>query len=78
MLTKKDNEDLTQTGPGTLMGDLLRAYWIPALLSSEIPENDGTPVRIRLLGGTWLHSGTRTVRSACWMNTARIEAFLLP
>jgi phthalate 4,5-dioxygenase oxygenase subunit len=50
MLTKKDNEDLTQTGPGTLMGDLLRAYWIPALLSSEIPENDGTPVRIRLLG----------------------------
>lgn len=32
------------------MGRLLRRYWLPAVLSSEIPEPDGPPVRVRLLG----------------------------
>jgi phenylpropionate dioxygenase-like ring-hydroxylating dioxygenase large terminal subunit len=32
------------------MGDLLRQYWIPALMSSELPEADGPPMRVRLLG----------------------------
>jgi len=31
------------------MGQLMRRYWIPALLSNEIPEPDGAPVRVRLL-----------------------------
>src|SRR5499427_2303230 len=38
-----------QTGPGTPMGDLFRRYWIPALLSEEVGEPDGTPVRVKLL-----------------------------
>ena len=50
MLSKEDNEILTRVGPGTLMGDLMRQYWTPALLCSEIPDPDGTPVRVRLLG----------------------------
>ena len=50
MLSREDNEILTRVGPGTLMGNLLRRYWIPACLSSEIPEPDGAPVRVRLLG----------------------------
>ncbi|HWO73836.1 MAG TPA: Rieske 2Fe-2S domain-containing protein [Dehalococcoidia bacterium] len=50
MLTKEDNEILTRVGPGTLMGNLLRRYWTPALLSSEVPEPDSPPVRVRLLG----------------------------
>jgi phthalate 4,5-dioxygenase len=50
MLSKEDNEILTRVGPGTLMGNLLRRYWTPALLSSEIPEPDSPPVRVRLLG----------------------------
>ena len=29
---------------------LLRRYWMPALLSSEVAEPDGAPVRVRLLG----------------------------
>lgn len=49
MLTVEDNEALTHVGPGTLMGDLLRQYWVPALLSSELPVADGAPVRVRLL-----------------------------
>ena len=32
------------------MGDLFRRFWIPAVLSSEIPERDGNPVRFQLLG----------------------------
>jgi nitrite reductase/ring-hydroxylating ferredoxin subunit len=32
------------------MGELLRRFWLPALLSDELPENDGEPVRTRMLG----------------------------
>src|SRR5438093_790460 len=41
---------ITQVGPGTPMGNLLRRYWTPACLSAEIPEPDCTPLRVRLLG----------------------------
>ena len=50
MLTQEQNEFLTRTGPGTPMGELFRRYWIPALLDSELPERDGPPVRVKLLG----------------------------
>src|SRR5207247_765620 len=50
MLSREDNELLCRVGPGTAMGFLLRQYWIPALVSSELPEHDGAPVRVRLLG----------------------------
>ncbi len=49
MVTREQNELLTQTGPGTPMGQLVRRYWIPALLSEELPEPDCPPVRVRLL-----------------------------
>ena len=52
MLTKEDNVLLTQTGPGTPMGDLFRRFWQPVLLSQEIPEPDCDPVRIRILSET--------------------------
>ena len=50
MLSVEDNEALTHVGPGTIMGDLLRQYWVPALMSEELPQPDSAPVRIRLLG----------------------------
>jgi len=50
MLSKVDNEFLTRSGPGTPMGDLLRRFWMPALLSEELPEHDGPPKKIRLMG----------------------------
>ena len=49
MLSATDNESLTRVGPGTMMGELMRRYWIPALLSQEL-EPDGDTLRIRLLG----------------------------
>lgn len=50
MLSAEENELLTRTGPGTSMGALFRRYWLPALLSEEIPERDGAPVRVEMLG----------------------------
>ncbi len=50
MLTRAENDLLTQVGPGTPMGAMMRRYWFPALLSEELPENGGTPIRVRLLG----------------------------
>ena len=49
MLSVRDNELLTKVGPGTPMGDLMRHYWLPTLISSEL-EPDGDVLRIRLLG----------------------------
>jgi phenylpropionate dioxygenase-like ring-hydroxylating dioxygenase large terminal subunit len=50
MLKPADNERIVRVGPGTPMGNLQRRYWIPCALSSELPEPDGPPVRVRLLG----------------------------
>jgi len=49
MLTKERNDLLTQTGPGTPMGDVYRCYWQPALLAEELPGPDCPPVRVQLL-----------------------------
>ena len=50
MLSRQDNEYLTCTGPDTPMGAFLRHFWMPFMLSQEISEADGPPVRVRLLG----------------------------
>ena len=50
MLSQADNDTLTQVGPGTTMGELMRQYWIPAIMSSELEGPDSDPVRVRLLG----------------------------
>ena len=50
MLSREENNLLTQVGPDKAMGKLMRCYWIPALLASEISEPDCAPVRVRLLG----------------------------
>src|SRR5262245_27930946 len=50
MLSKEDNEVLVRVGPGTAMGELFRRFWLPALLSQELPGPDSVPVRLRLLG----------------------------
>ena len=39
MLSKEDNKRITRVEPGTQTGVLMRRYWIPALLSSEIDKN---------------------------------------
>jgi phthalate 4,5-dioxygenase len=48
-MNRKDSEDLVRVGPGTVMGEFMRQYWIPAAMSSEL-KADGPPVRLMLLG----------------------------
>ncbi len=50
MLSQQDNELLCRVGPGTAMGNLMREYWIPAVVSTELPAPDSPPLRIKLLG----------------------------
>ena len=49
MTTAIDSVELTRVGPGTVMGQLMREYWIPALMSSELTR-DSAPLRLMLLG----------------------------
>src|SRR5918995_3287029 len=50
MISQEQNDALTKTGPGTIMGALFRRYWIPAVHDWELPEPDCAPVRVKLLG----------------------------
>ena len=50
MLTAQENAILTETGPDAPMGAVFRRYWMPALLSRELPEPDCSPLRVKLLG----------------------------
>ena len=49
MLSMVENQLLTQTGPGTPMGELFRRFWLPALIPNELPEPDCPPVRLRIM-----------------------------
>ena len=50
MLNANDNVRLTRAGSGTPMGEYLRRYWHPVALSRELPEPDGTPLRVEIMG----------------------------
>ncbi|MEO5700330.1 MAG: Rieske 2Fe-2S domain-containing protein [Casimicrobiaceae bacterium] len=50
MLTREENDLLCRVEGDAPMGRLMRQHWIPACMSEEVAEPDGTPVRVRLLG----------------------------
>jgi phthalate 4,5-dioxygenase len=49
MLSKEENDLVTQTGPDTPGGDFMRHYWHPVGLSSELTPA-GAPIARRILG----------------------------
>jgi phthalate 4,5-dioxygenase oxygenase subunit len=49
-MNKETSETLVRTGRDTPMGNLMRRYWVPILMSSEIAEPDGSQVRVQILG----------------------------
>jgi len=49
VLSARDNQRLTRSGPGTALGELFRRYWVPALLAEELPAPDCAPLRVKLL-----------------------------
>ena len=48
MLTKQHNDLITQTGPGTPGGRLLRSYWQPVATADEMPVG-GAPMPITIM-----------------------------
>ena len=52
MLTAEENALLTQTGADTPMGCYFRHFWQPVALTEELPEADGPPVRVTVMGET--------------------------
>jgi phthalate 4,5-dioxygenase oxygenase subunit len=49
MISAEENALLTQTGPATGCGELLRRYWQPVALSEELPTG-GAPLRVQIMG----------------------------
>ena len=49
MLSVEDNELVTNTNPGTPMGELFRRFWLPVALSEELPGPDCVPVKLKIL-----------------------------
>jgi phthalate 4,5-dioxygenase len=46
---RENNDTMGRVGPGTPMGEALRRFWMPALISNEL-QPDGAPLRLRMLG----------------------------
>jgi phthalate 4,5-dioxygenase len=49
MLSVEENELVTNTDPGTPMGDLFRRFWLPVALSEELPGPDCVPVKLKIM-----------------------------
>ena len=49
MISAEENRLLTETGPGTPCGDLMRRYWQPVALCEELPSG-GAPLKVKILG----------------------------
>jgi phthalate 4,5-dioxygenase oxygenase subunit len=50
MLTAAENELLCRVEGDAPMGRLMRRHWVPALLSEQVANPDGPPVRVQLFG----------------------------
>jgi len=46
VISQELNERLTQTGPGTPLGNLLRRYWHPVGAMAELEKEPVQPVRL--------------------------------
>src|SRR6476659_5146990 len=46
VMTAETNRRLTEVGPGTPMGDLLRRYWQPVAAVTELDDAPTKPVRL--------------------------------
>jgi phenylpropionate dioxygenase-like ring-hydroxylating dioxygenase large terminal subunit len=54
MLTHEENETLCRVGPNTKMGRVMRRYWHPIAASEQLPAPDCDPLRVSLLGETFV------------------------
>ena len=74
MASAIESDELTRVGPGTVMGQLMREYWLPAAKSSEVKAG-GEPLKLMLLGEKLIaFRDERAAASASWTSAARTVA----
>jgi len=49
-MDKQMAETLVRTNPGTSLGNVMRRYWVPILLSREIADRDCPQIRVKIMG----------------------------
>ncbi len=54
MLSHEENELLCRVEGTAPAGEMVRRYWLPALLTEDVAEPDGAPVRLRLVGRNYV------------------------
>ena len=54
MLSIGENEQLTRITGDAPMGEYIRRFWMPFLQSTDLPEADGEPLRVTLMGESLL------------------------
>lgn len=54
MLTQEENELLTRVENDAPMGRLMRQHWTPVCLLEEVAEPDGKPLRVEVLGRSYV------------------------
>jgi phthalate 4,5-dioxygenase oxygenase subunit len=54
MLTKEENDLLTLVTGEAPMRKLMLQHWTPVCLSEEVAERDGKPLRVEVLGGSYV------------------------
>ena len=82
MTSQAENDLLAQVGPSTPMGALMRQYWLPAFLSSELAA-DNEPLRLVLLGERLIAflkameftAITRRVGEICGVDPSGVEIY---
>ncbi len=50
MLAQEENELITDTNPGTPMGEVFRRFWLPVALAEEVSGIDSIPARLLVMG----------------------------
>jgi len=50
LVSREDNDLLARVEGDWPIGQIMRRHWLPACLSEEVTDPDGTPVRTRMLG----------------------------
>ena len=54
MLTREENDMLTLVSGDAAMGKLMRQHWTPVCLMEEVAEPDGKPLRVEVLGESYV------------------------
>ena len=76
MLTPEENEILTRVTGDAPMAQLMRQHWTPVCLIEEVAEPDGTPLRVEVLGESYVaFRDTKRWAKMAILNTARVGKF---